>query len=183
MPSMQALKRLQQGQGRGALDPATVLVDRGPGSGGDGRAVDAAAARLRVSLTHDPEVLTVAAPVRAAGGRFLRIDVLGRHDAATTQAQAFGQRLRSKLIPAARFPADVKVLAGGGGAAATDFVSRTLGSFPWLVLAVLAVTYLLLVRAFRSLLLPLKAVLMNLLTVAAASGLMIAVFQWGLGAP
>ena len=45
----------------------------------------------------------------------------------------------------------------------------------------LALTYLLLVRAFRSLLLPLKALVMNLLTVAAASGLMIAVFQWGWG--
>ena len=73
------------------------------------------------------------------------------------------------------------MIAGGGAASATDFVSRTLGSFPWLILGVLALTYLLLVRAFRSLLLPLKALVLNLLTVAAASGLMIAVFQWGWG--
>ena len=45
----------------------------------------------------------------------------------------------------------------------------------------LALTYLLLVRAFRSLLLPLKAIVLNLFTVSAASGLMIAVFQWGWG--
>ena len=89
--------------------------------------------------------------------------------------------MRARLIPAAHFPASVNVIAGGGAASATDFVSRTLGSFPWLILGVLGLTYLLLVRAFRSLLLPLKALVMNLLTVAAASGLMIAVFQWGWG--
>ena len=85
------------------------------------------------------------------------------------------------MIPAAHFPASVHVFAGGGAASAADFVSRTLGSFPWLILGVLALTYLLLVRAFRSLLLPLKAIAMNMLTVAAASGLMIVVFQWGWG--
>ena len=49
------------------------------------------------------------------------------------------------------------------------------------MLGVLGLTYLLLVRAFKSLLLPLKAIALNLLTVGAASGLMIAVFQWGWG--
>jgi RND superfamily putative drug exporter len=73
------------------------------------------------------------------------------------------------------------VLAGGGAAYAADFISRTLGSFPYLILGVLALTYLLLVRAFRSLLLPLKAIVLNLFTVSAATGLMIAVFQWGWG--
>ncbi|HVZ22622.1 MAG TPA: MMPL family transporter, partial [Vicinamibacterales bacterium] len=95
--------------------------------------------------------------------------------------QSFAARLRGRLIPEAGFPASVQVLAGGGAAYAADFVSRTLGSFPWLVLGLLALTYLLLVRAFRSLLLPLKAIVLNLLTVAAATGLMIAVFQWGWG--
>ena len=50
------------------------------------------------------------------------------------------------------------MLAGGGAAYAADFVSRTLGPFPWLILGVLGLTYLVLVRAFRSLLLPLKAI-------------------------
>src|SRR5581483_8282192 len=109
------------------------------------------------------------------------IDVVGHSDSASAPAQAFADRLRGRLIPAARFPGSVSVIAGGGAAYAADFVSRTLGSFPWLVLALLGLTYLLLVRAFRSLLLPLKAILLNLLTVAAASGLMIAVFQWGWG--
>ena len=162
-----------------SLDPTTVIVDsrRADGSG----ATVAAVRRLGRLLRADREVVTVSPAVRGGHGRYLRIDVVGRHDPASPQAQAFAGRLRDRLIPAAGFPDTARVFAGGGGASAADFVSRTLGSFPWLILGVLGLTYVLLVRAFRSLLLPLKAILLNLLTVAAASGLMIAVFQWGWG--
>jgi putative drug exporter of the RND superfamily len=136
---------------------------------------------LRRLLRTDPEVASVSRAATDASGRFLRLDVVGRHDPAGVQAQAFADRLRERLIPAAGFPASDRVIAGGGAAYSADFVSSTLGSFPWLVLGVLGLTYLLLVRAFKSLFLPLKAIALNLLTVGAASGLMIAVFQWGWG--
>jgi RND superfamily putative drug exporter len=126
-------------------------------------------------------VTGVSSAQRDASGRWLRIEVSSRPDPASPQAQSFANRLRDKLIPAAHFPGSALVLAGGGAAYAADFVSRTLGPFPWLVLGVLGLTYLVLVRAFRSLLLPLKAITLNFLTVAAATGLMIAVFEWGWG--
>src|SRR5204862_7391908 len=53
--------------------------------------------------------------------------------------------------------------------------------FPWLVAAVLVLTYVLLMRAFRSVLLPLKALLLNLLSVAASYGMLVVVFKWGIG--
>jgi len=71
------------------------------------------------------------------------------------------------------------VLAGGGPPAGKDFLDLTYGWFPWLVLAVLAATYVLLVRAFRSLLLPLKAIILNLLSIGAAYGLLVLVFKHG----
>jgi RND superfamily putative drug exporter len=75
----------------------------------------------------------------------------------------------------------VRVLAGGGPPQGVDFLTRAYDTFPWLVGAVLVLTYLVLLRAFRSLLLPLKAVLMNLLSVAASYGLLVVVFKWGVG--
>ncbi|MGD0713528.1 MAG: MMPL family transporter, partial [Gaiellaceae bacterium] len=63
-----------------------------------------------------------------------------------------------------------------------DYLSRSYGWFPWLVLGALVLTYLVLMRAFRSLVLPLKAVLLNLLSVAAVYGLLVVVFRWGVGA-
>jgi uncharacterized membrane protein YdfJ with MMPL/SSD domain len=62
-----------------------------------------------------------------------------------------------------------------------DFLDRAYGAFPWLVLGVLALTSLLLMRAFRSILLPLKAVILNLLSVAAAYGALVVVFRLGVG--
>src|SRR5205807_6901163 len=70
---------------------------------------------------------------------------------------------------------------GGGGAQGVDFLHRSYAAFPWLVLAVLGITYLLLMRAFRSLLLPLKAVLLNLLSVASSYGMLVVFFRWGVG--
>lgn len=179
MPAMRGLTILQRGNSPDSLNPTTIIVDSRVRNGA--RATAPAVRRLVRLLYADREVVRVGPALRDASGRYLRIDVVGRHDSAGAQAQAFADRLRSRLIPAAHFPASFRVLAGGGGASATDFVSSTLGSFPWLILGVLALTYLLLVRAFRSLLLPLKALVLNLLTVGAASGLMIAVFQWGWG--
>jgi RND superfamily putative drug exporter len=63
------------------------------------------------------------------------------------------------------------------------FLALTYGTFPWLVLGVLALTYVLLLRAFRSLLLPLKAIVLNLLSIGAAYGLLVVFFQWGAGGP
>ena len=60
-----------------------------------------------------------------------------------------------------------------------DFLDLTYGAFPWLVLAVLVLTYFLLLRAFRSLLLPLKAIILNLLSIGAAYGLLVVFFKWG----
>jgi len=85
-------------------------------------------------------------------------------------------------VPAARLPDSARVVVGGAPPQGVDFLTRTYSWFPWLVLGVLAVTYVVLVRAFRSVILPLKAVLLNLLSVAAAYGLLVAIVQWGFGA-
>jgi RND superfamily putative drug exporter len=73
------------------------------------------------------------------------------------------------------------VLAGGGPPQGVDFLDQAYRYFPWLVAAVLVLTYVLLMRAFRSIVLPLKAVMLNLLSVAASYGMLVAVFKWGVG--
>src|SRR5438876_10392375 len=93
----------------------------------------------------------------------------------------FVHRLRDRIIPDAAFPSGIRVLAGGGPAQGVDFLSRAYSYFPWLVLGVLVLTYVLLLRAFRSLILPLKAVVLNLLSVGAAYGMLVVFFRWGLG--
>ena len=74
---------------------------------------------------------------------------------------------------------DVRV--GGQPAANDDFIDAVYGSFPLMVALITITTFILLVRAFRSLLLPLKAILLNILSVAAAWGVLVLVWQEGYG--
>ncbi len=71
------------------------------------------------------------------------------------------------------------VLVGGDQASNLDFNRYLYGKFPWAILFILGATYLLLLIMFRSVLLPLKAILMNILSISATYGVLVSVFQWG----
>src|SRR5207248_5198427 len=107
--------------------------------------------------------------------------VAGRHDYGFPETQSFVRRLRAILIPAAGFPGAARVEVGGAPGQGVDFLARAYTYFPPLIGAVLVLTYLLLMRAFRSLLLPFKAVLLNLLSVGASYGMLVVIFRWGVG--
>ena len=81
-----------------------------------------------------------------------------------------------------RMRAAVGVPIGGEPAQSADFIDAVYGNFPLLIALIAGLTFVLLARAFRSLVLPLKAVLLNLLSVGAAWGLLVIVFQHGWGA-
>jgi uncharacterized membrane protein YdfJ with MMPL/SSD domain len=178
--SVRGLNVLRDAVGPGALSPTQIVIE-----GADSPGVAAAVERLRAELEADPEVAFVQTGrgLRFVdpSGRYQQVIVAGKHEYGDPPAQAFVHRLRDRIIPAAHFPQEAHVLAGGGPPQGVDFLDRSYGVFPWLVLAVLVLTYLLLMRAFRSLLLPLKAVLLNLLSVAAAYGILVVVFKWGVG--
>jgi RND superfamily putative drug exporter len=71
------------------------------------------------------------------------------------------------------------VLVGGDQANSLDFTNHLYGNFPWSILFILVTTYILLFLMFRSVFLPLKAILMNVLSVSACLGLLVFIFQWG----
>jgi RND superfamily putative drug exporter len=183
--SVRGLNVLQAALGPGAIAPAQVLVDTGLSGGVRNARVQSAIARLVAELERDPEVsVTYYAPTGRfvdATGRYAQVIVAPRHEYGSEAAQSFVHRVRGPLIEAARFPAGVTVRAGGAPPQGVDFIHRAYGAFPWLVAAVLALTYLLLMRAFRSMLLPLKAVILNLISVAASYGVLVVVFRFGLG--
>jgi RND superfamily putative drug exporter len=89
--------------------------------------------------------------------------------------------LRGVVVPAATDGSDLDVLVGGNTAGFIDLDRQMSARLPFLIGAVVALAFLLLMVAFRSILVPLKAALMNLLSVGAAYGVIVAVFQWGWG--
>ena len=183
--SVRGFNLLKHSIGPGAISPTQVVVDSGRAGGVRAPEVQAAIARLAASVRADRETAALRfserPPYVDQSGRYEELVLAGRHEYGDEAAQSFVHRLRGRLVPAARFPGGARVLAGGGPPQGVDFLDQAYRYFPWLIAGVLVLTYLLLMRAFRSLVLPLKAVILNLLSVSAAYGMLVLVFRWGIG--
>jgi putative drug exporter of the RND superfamily len=187
LEAVKGLNVLTAAVGEGAIAPTDIVIDTGRSGGASDPQVKAALQRLTGQLRGDAEVADVvdgqSAQFVDSTGRYLHVQAIGKHEYGVPDSQVFVDRLRDVIVPTAAFPAGVDVLAGGGPPGGVDFIDMTYGAFPWLVVAVLILTYLLLLRAFRSLLLPLKAIVMNLLSIGAAYGLLVLFFKYGWGEP
>jgi len=196
--STEGFELLRDTLGPGALAPNQILVETGRPGGAYAPDVVAAENRLVAQLRRDPEVkpATILSPsllprgpagraiaernsLVSGNGQVAQIRVAGHGDSGTKAAQDLVDRIRDVYIPRAGFPS-VEVVLSGAPAFGVDFLDKAYAAFPWLVLAVLVLSYLLLLRAFRSVVLPLKAVLLNLLSVSATYGVLVLVFQEGL---
>jgi putative drug exporter of the RND superfamily len=160
-----ALER--SGIGEGALAPHDVLV-------GDGAKPEAVAAKLRGIDGIHGAVAPDASSWRRGGTAI--VDAIPTQDTSTDVGSNALTSVRDISHAAG---ANVKV--GGGPAANDDFVSAVYGSFPLMIALIAVITFVLLARAFRSLLLPLKAILLNVLSVGAAWGVLVLVWQEGHG--
>jgi RND superfamily putative drug exporter len=89
--------------------------------------------------------------------------------------------LRNDTIPAAERGTTLRVYIGGVTATFADFATVVDAKLPWFILTIVGLSFLLLVVAFRSLLIPGTAAVMNLLAAAASFGVLTAFFQWGWG--
>jgi putative drug exporter of the RND superfamily len=195
--STRGLAVLERTLGPGALAPHQIVVDTHRPGGAYDPAVVAAQRRLVAELRRDREVQdsTILAPAfltreqaqRAnlvdRQGQVLQIRAAGHSDAGESPAVDLVHRIRDRYLPAARFPASADVLLSGAPAFGVDFIDKAYGAFPWLIAAVLVLSYLILLRAFRSIVLPAKAVVMNLLSVSATYGVLTLAFQHGWGEP
>jgi RND superfamily putative drug exporter len=164
-PARTGLEQLERsGIGTGPLSPFDALV-----RSGDPDAVAAALAKV-------DGVRSTAAPTAWRVGATAIVTVIPSEDGNSPAGRATLDRIRS-ATPAL----DGEVTVGGEAAQSADFLDAVYGTFPLLVALIAVLTFVLLARAFRSLLLPLKAVALNLLSVGAAWGLIVLVFQHGLG--
>jgi putative drug exporter of the RND superfamily len=160
-----ALER--SGVGEGALLPHEILIegDTDPnevaGAVGDVEGVHGAVAPDNPQWQHDGTALVEAIPIPDSGSGDGEATLEGVRSA----AHATGS--------------DVRV--GGQPAANADFIDAVYGSFPLMIALITITTFILLARAFRSLLLPAKAIVLNVLSVAAAWGVLVLVWQHGYG--
>jgi uncharacterized membrane protein YdfJ with MMPL/SSD domain len=158
----------------GGTDPVQIVAAfGGEPSGSERRAV----AGFVDTLGQTPGISSVAPPAYSGGSVLIEATPIApsESDAAT----ALVERLRDTVVPAASLSALATVSVGGETARTHDLRQQISGSMWKILLFVLALSFLVLMVMLRSLLLPLKAVLMNLLSIGAAFGVLVAVFQWG----
>jgi RND superfamily putative drug exporter len=155
-----AYDRLAEGFGPGVNGPLLVVVD---GPSNLDAVVDQVAATDGVAFVADPQT--------SPDGS---ISVFTAYPTTSPQSPATEQLVRDLRD---ELPDNAHV--GGQTASGIDFSAFMAQRLPWFIGAVLLVSFLLLLAVFRSLLVPLKAVVLNLMSIGAAYGAMVAVFQWG----
>jgi len=143
-------------------------------------AVQRAIADLTAALAADDFFGTTQSTV-SANGDLVHINVAIAGDVSSDESIVGILRLRDDYIPEAFASVSAEVLVGGDTATVIDSVAVVWQYVPFIMAAVLGASFILLLIAFRSIVVPLKAVVMNLLSVGAAYGMVVLVFQHGVG--
>ncbi|MEZ5101774.1 MAG: MMPL family transporter [Thermoleophilia bacterium] len=171
------LDRLTQaGITHGAIKPFVVLVE----GVGDQGALDRIAARVAEA----PGVAGAAAPSDWRRGDVALVEAFADVDASSRAARSTIDALQDDVLPPleGELGPGARVTLGGVAPEERDFVHAVYGKFPYALAFVVVLTFLLLMRAFRSVFLAVKAVVLNLISLGAALGIIVLIFQQGHGA-
>ena len=159
--------------------PAATTLD--PGAG-DPRRSDPRLQELLAAVAATPGVASVSAPVVSTDGGVAIIRAIPEYSGSDPKTRELVDQLRTEVLPPATAGQSMSAHVGGITAATSDLMGLIAQKTPWFILGVVSLAFLLLMVAYRSLLIPLKAAVMNLVSIAAAYGVVVAVFQWGWGA-
>jgi RND superfamily putative drug exporter len=183
LESAQALNTVTSKVGVGVITPSEIVVDLGPHA----TAQDLADVRFEFvkRIAADKEVFTVANgekwPYVDPTGRYLRIYVFGNHDLGSPETRKLVSDLRNIYIPEAGFPKESKFYLGGAPAQGIDLLDAIGSSLPLIITLILLITFVILLRTFRSVVLAIKAIILDLISIAVSFAVLVLVFKFGFG--
>jgi len=152
----------------GVMKPYVALVENGGPN---------ATREVVSALKGTPGVAAAVAPSQWRRGGDALVEAFPTSDSASSASSKTISRIQDDVLPST----GVKATLGGVSPEDRDFVHAVYGKFPYVLAFVILLTFILLMRAFRSILLPLKAVVLNLISLGAAYGIIVFIFQWGHG--
>src|SRR5882724_8512374 len=152
----------------GVMKPYVALVENGGPN---------ATREVVSALKGTPGVEAAVAPSQWRRGGDALVEAFPTSDSASSASSKIISRIQDEVLPST----GVKATLGGVSPEDRDFVHAVYGKFPYVLAFVILLTFILLMRAFRSVLLPLKAVVLNLISLGAAYGIIVFIFQWGHG--
>jgi uncharacterized membrane protein YdfJ with MMPL/SSD domain len=169
----QGFEALQRDFPGATANPVEIVVAKGAR-----QPVVEALSRLRLTLASDPQ-FGAGQIARSSNGEVAMLSVPVRGDPSGDAAVSAVRHLRSTTVPAAFEATNAEVLVGGTTSENIDYFDSVIGPAPWVIAFVLGLTLVFLTVVFRSLVVAGTAVVLNLLSVSAAYGLLVLVFQDG----
>ena len=145
----------------------------------DARAGDPRLATLQKDISSTPGVAAVTPIQIDQAGTSAFFNVISKHGPAEDQTTHLVDTLRESVIPGAEKGTNMRADVGGSTAAYDDLASKISSKLPLQIVVVIALSFLLLVLAFRTVVIPPQAALMNVLSIGASYGVLTAVFQYG----
>jgi RND superfamily putative drug exporter len=176
LTTRKAYDLLAQGFGPGTNGPLVVAVDLGATPGGQ-----AALDKLHTALAQTPGVAFAVPPRLNQAGDAATLVVIPKTSPQDEATHNLVHHIRADVVKPALAGTGVTALVGGVTAASVDASSHLSSRLPWVIGGVVLLSFLLLMAVFRSVAVPVKAAVMNLLSIGAAYGVIVAVFQWGWG--
>ena len=171
--------------GPGVITPHEIVIDLGAPNRAATEQVEAARLALATSISTMPEVFMVASGKQAqyvdSTGQFIRMYVIGSNAIGDKKTRELVENIRLHITSVSGFPTGAQIYLGGSPAQGVDLIDAILGSLPWIISLLLLVAFLLLARAFRSLILPIKAILMDLVSISISFASLVAIFKFGFG--
>jgi RND superfamily putative drug exporter len=171
--------------GPGVITPNEIVIDLGAPGRANSEQVEAARLALATSISTMPEVFMVASGKEAqyvdSTGQFIRLYAIGSNAIGDKKTRELVENIRLHITSVSGFPSGTQIYLGGSPAQGVDLINAILGSLPSIILLLLLIAFLLLARAFRSLILPIKAILMDLVSISISFASLVAIFKFGFG--
>ena len=171
--------------GPGVITPNEIVIDLVAPGRANSEQVEAARLALATSISTMPEVLMVASGKEAqyvdSTGQFIRLYAIGSNAIGDKKTRELVENIRLHITSVSGFPSGTQIYLGGSTAQGVDLINAILGSLPSIILLLLLIAFLLLARAFRSLILPIKAILMDLVSISISFASLVAIFKFGIG--
>jgi RND superfamily putative drug exporter len=183
LESAQALNSVTSKVGIGVITPHAIVIDLGAKA----KAQEFSDLRFEFAkkIARNPEVFTVASgdewPYVDATGQFIRLYIFGHHDLGADETVELVNQLRDEYIPNAGFPDSARFYLGGAPAQGVDLLNALSKTFPFVVLLILLITLAILIRTFRSIVLSVKAIILDLISIGISFSALVLVFKFGIG--
>lgn len=180
LESQQALNIVSSKVGSGVITPDQLVIDLGAPNLASTPTIVAARNNLSTQLLKKPDIFVVATgkktPYVDKTGRYLRLFVFPKESFGSSQAQNLVKQLRDIALTKYGFPPTATLYVGGAAAQGADLIRELSRSFPWIVLFALLATFVLLCGAFKSVVIPIKAIVLDLISLSVAYGIVVLAF-------